>query len=126
MDLNSAERIIADYGHILASSEPTGYGMPVSLLPHNKDTIKDAIQLVLTSLGKDEPQIHESLIQGYVYLAQFIPDEDARIIDKSYRLLRQEHLNPQEMEDAQLAARIINGIKAEMENLMSDLALILN
>lgn len=124
--LNNAEQILADYGRILATSQPSGYGMPISLLPYSKDAIKDAIQLVLTTLGQAEPQLHESLIQGYVYLAQFIPDEDARIVDKSYYFLKKEHLSGEELEQAQQAAKIINSIKAEMENLMADISLLVS
>ncbi len=124
--LSNAERILADYGRTLANNQLSGYGMPISLLPYSKDSIKDAIQLVLTTLGQTEPQVHEGLIHGYVYLAQFIPDEDARLVDRSYAVMTKEQLNNEELEEVQQAAKIINSIKAEMENLMTDISLLVS
>ena len=124
-EIKAAELILNDYGQVLSNTEPNGYGLPISLLPHSKDKIKDAIQLLLGVLGDDPATIKESLIQGYVFLAQFVPDEDVKLINQSYSIIQQAEPSEHELEQADNAARIINRIKLDMENLLEDLRFIM-
>ena len=126
IDLNQAETIVSEYGKLLASIEPSIYGTPESKLPYSKEEIKTAIQVILISLDKDNPEITDSLIQAYVYLAQFISDEDIEIARTGKAVLESEHKEQEDLEVANQAIRIISGIKAEMENLMAEIRLLVN
>src|ERR1700723_1925180 len=81
-----AERIVNDYGAVLESTAPLVFGAPETLLPFDKDVIKQAIRVVLTflkanpeSCRKDLAKDIELLKIAYPSLANFIPAEDARI-----------------------------------------------
>lgn len=82
-----AERIVNEYGAILERTSSMGvYPAPETLLPFDKDIIKQAIRIVLAflkknpkTLGEDITQDIENLKIGYASLADFIPVEDARI-----------------------------------------------
>jgi hypothetical protein len=81
-----AERIVNEYGGVLERTSSMAYGAPETLLPFDKGVIKQAIRLVLAFLktnpktsGRDIAQTIEHLKIGYASLADFIPDEDARI-----------------------------------------------
>ena len=126
IDINQAHIIVGNYGKLLASIEPSIYGTPQSSLPYNKEEIKEAIQVILISLGKENPEIKDSLIQAYVYLAQFIADEDAAVAQNGKAVLESSHHEQQVLELANQAIRIISGIKAEMENLMAEIRLLVD
>lgn len=119
--IKSAEAVIKDYGLLLAKIEPSVYGMPVSILPHDKDTIKDAIQLLLWELGSEAKELRDSLIQGYAFLAQFIPDNEADIVNRGQTALQSKDVAHQDLDNVEQATKIINNIKAEMETLLGDL-----
>lgn len=81
-----AERIVNEYGAVLERTSSIVYGAPETLLPFDKDVIKQAIRIVLAFLktnpktfGEDITQDIENLKIGYASLAEFIPVEDARI-----------------------------------------------
>ena len=75
--LGMATKVVSDYGKVLAQVEPGVYGLPESLLPHNRESIRFAILTLLRQLGSEHPEVKEGLRQGYVYLAQFVGDEEA-------------------------------------------------
>ena len=119
-NLQQAQLIVNDYGNVLASLDGSVYGLPESSLPHDKDTIKSAIHLLLWELEGENSQICESLAQAYIYLAQFIPDEEARIVANGQMFLQSSDFDDEHIDQAEQAARIINRIKLEMEALLDD------
>ena len=124
--LKQAEQITRDYGKILGDITSAAYAHPGSLLPHSKDQIKDAIQLLLTEVGQDNADIRNSLIEAYVLLAKFISEDDASILEKGREALAKGEADDSFIEEADQASKVINNIKLEMENLMEDLKIFLN
>jgi hypothetical protein len=81
-----AERIINEYGAVLERTSSMTYGVSETLLPFDKDIIKQVFRIVLAflktnpkTLGEDMAQHIEQLKVGYMFLATFIAAEDARI-----------------------------------------------
>ena len=124
--LRQAEQIVQDYGRLLGDITLAAYAHPGSLLPHTKDQIKDAIQLLLTELGQDNANVRNSLIEAYVLLAKFISEEDAALLERGREALSKGEADSSFIEEAGNATKIINNIKLEMENLMEDLKIFLN
>ena len=80
MDLENAIKIVKEYGNIL-SEQPIKnvQGRFVSLLPYDKDTIKEAIKVELMYVGTAEPRdtkMFGTLQLSFLPLASFIPDSD--------------------------------------------------
>lgn len=124
-DFTEAELILHEYGKLLSSVEPSIYGMPLSLLPYDKEQIKSAIQTLLLNLPEDSAQIRDGLVQGYVYLAQFIPDELADQALKGCKAMEIQEKSAADLELANTAIRILSEIKADMENLMNEIRMLL-
>ena len=124
--LKQAENIIQDYGKLLGEITTVAYAHPGSLLPHTKDQIKDAIQLILAELGQDNAEVKNSLMEAYVLLAKFISEEDAALLEKGRDALAKGSADNSFIADADQATKIINNIKLEMENLMGDLKVFLS
>lgn len=116
--LNLATRILKDYGACLAKLEPGSYGLPESFLPHAKSAIAEAHRVTLQALGPESPaDLREALIRGYVYLHQFVDDEEALQVANA-----QDQLDPFGNPEAVAAdpqtanaLAIVNRIKLEME-----------
>jgi len=135
IDIEQAENIISEYGKLLSTTAPSIYGLPLSLLPYEKEHIKIAIQTLILAVDKKDSKIHDGLTQAYVYLAQFIADEKVKIAEKGRVILEKEVLdeknapleqqNTEDLELANQAVQTINGIKTEMESLMSELRLLM-
>jgi hypothetical protein len=65
-----AEKIIQDYGAVLARSDLTRGGVAdTGKLPHPKERIKEALVFALRSTK--EPQTREQLKSGYIFLAHY-------------------------------------------------------
>ncbi|MCG6887553.1 MAG: hypothetical protein LJE74_10115 [Proteobacteria bacterium] len=120
-NLEAAQNVVNDYGHLLAQLDGTCYAHPLSRLPRTKEEIKNAIQLLLWELQGEDDTICGSLAQSYVYLAQFVEDDEAEIVSRGQAVLQSSDLDPDELDYADKAAPIINRIKLEMESLMSDI-----
>lgn len=120
-NLQAAQDIVTEYGHILAQLESSSYAHPLSWLPYDKDEIKSAIHLLLWELHGQNQNISDSLAQSYVYLAQFIDDTEAETVARGQAVLQSSDLDPDELIYADQAAVILNRIKVEMENLMQDI-----
>lgn len=135
IDIEKAENIVSEYGKLLSKTEPSIYGIAISRLPYEKEEIKIAIQTLILALGKEDQNIQDSLTQAYVYLAQFIEDEKVIIAENGRTILEKGALetnkdvtNTQDTEDLELAnqaVQTINRIKTDMENLMSELRLLI-
>lgn len=139
-NIDQAEIIVSNYGKLLSTIEPSIYGTPLSLLPYDKETIKTAIQTLLLNIENNNEAIKDGLTQAYVYIAQFIPDEQVEIAERGRSILESDNLdiknipegdNPAEDEEtanlelANQAVQTINGIKTEMENLMNEIRLLI-
>ena len=79
MDIGKAIKIVKEYGRILREKPIKNvHGRLMSLLPHDKDTIKEAIKVELIYAGTAEPRDEKmirSLKLGFLQLASFLPDE---------------------------------------------------
>ena len=134
--LEEAEQIVSEYGKLLSTTEPSIYGLAISRLPYSKEKIKIAIQTLILALDKNDVKVQDGLTQAYVYLAQFIDDEKIEIAEKGRTILESENQaddnsvnKKQATEDLELAnqaVQTINSIKTEMENLMSEIRLLLS
>lgn len=124
--IKQAEQIIQDYGKLLGEIQTVAYAHPNSLLPHSKDQIKDALQLLLSEIGHENKGVRNSLLEAYVLLAKFIPEEDVAQLEKGQEALQKGDADSSFIEEAGYATKIINNIKLEMENLMEDLKMFVN
>ena len=116
-NLQAAQDIVTEYGHLLAQLDIASYAHPLSRLPYDKDQIKSAIHLLLWELHGENQDISNSLAQSYVYLAQFIDDAEAATVARGQAVLQSSDLDPEELDYADEAATIINRIKAEMQDI---------
>ena len=87
-NLNTAQNIVTEYGHLLAQLDSNSYAHPLSRLPYDKDEIKSAIHLLLWELHGQNQNISNSLAQSYVYLAQFIDDTEAETVSRGQAVLQ--------------------------------------
>ena len=104
-----ATKVLNDYSKMLAHIEPSNLGFAQSFLPHSKTAIREATKTALSHLGTGQPELREALIRGYVYLEQFVPDEQAM-------LLMQASMPGEvtEIATATEATEIVNAIKQQM------------
>ncbi|MEO7199327.1 MAG: hypothetical protein ABIY56_03825 [Dokdonella sp.] len=114
-----ATKIVGDYGKVLAQVEPGVYGLPESLLPHSRERLQHAILTLLSQLDAEHVDIKQGLRQGYVYLSQFVSDEDAAIASRGQASVAGGNGDDSEAEPAM---RIINRIKLDMERALEDLS----
>ena len=112
-----ATKVVRDYGKVLAAVIPGVHGLPESLLPHSKAQIRSAIAMLLENLEPEHTALKESLARGYVYLAQFVPDDDAAVLERraGSRDAAQVDANNES------AMRLINRIKLDMERALEEL-----
>ena len=135
ISIEKAEIIVGEYGKLLSDTEPSIYGISLSLLPYEKEKIKIAIQTLILAVNKEDKKIHDGLVQAYVYLAQFIEDEKVDIAKQGRIILEKEALeqdldnkmaeNTDDLELANQAVQTINRIKTEMENLMNEISILI-
>ena len=130
MNIEEAENIVSKYGKLLSTTEPSIYGTPISLLPYEKEEIKSAIQTLILAI--EDSKVQDGLTQAYVYLAQFIDDDRVKIAEMGRTILERETSEPnhkekntEDLELANKAVQTINGIKTDMENLMSEISLLI-
>ena len=80
MNLENAIKIVREYGNILnEQSAKNVQGRFISLLPHDKDTIKEAVKVELMYIGTAEPRDEKmfgTLQLGFLQLASFLPDDE--------------------------------------------------
>lgn len=113
-----ATKMVADYGKVLAQVAPGIYGLPQSLLPYPKERIRGAIGWLIENLPTEHVELSESLARGYVYLAQFVADDEAAIIAHGTACLAGAG---GDSAAAESATRLINRIKLEMECALDEL-----
>ena len=117
--LGMATKVVSDYGKVLAQVEPGVYGLPESLLPHSRESIRFAILTLLRKLGSEHPEVKQGLRQGYVYLAQFIGDDEAAVVKSGQASVTDNNVNDASTEPAM---RIINRIKLDMERAVEEMS----
>lgn len=115
--LGMATKVVSDYGKVLAQVEPGVYGLPESLLPHARESIRLAILTLLRELGPEHPEVKEGLRHGYVYLAQFVVDEEAELVSRGQASVNVGSSD----ESTEPAMRIINRIKLDMERAVEEM-----
>ncbi len=124
-DLEDAQRLVNAYGRVLAGLDEAAYAHPRSKLPAPPDRIMAAIHRLLDFLEDADAEVSRSLAQSYIYLAQFVDDEEAATVARGQAAMRAQPPEPAELPYADEAARIINRIKLEMENLLQDVQIYL-
>ena len=124
-DLEAAQQLVNAYGHVLAERDVAAYAHPRSCLPAPPEKIMAAIHQLLAFLQDADPEIARSLAQSYVYLAQFVDDEEAATVARGQAAMQAQPPEPAELPYAEQAARIINRIKLEMESLLQDVQIYL-
>jgi hypothetical protein len=128
-----AERIVNEYGAVLERASSLVFGAPETLLPFDKDVIKQAIRAVLAFLktnpktsGEDITQQIENLKIGYHELASFIPVEDAKVAAEGNAALLSGDLNHPGWAYADRALEIASENLARNRALADELASFLN
>jgi len=80
MDLEKAIEIVKEYGRVLREQPIKNVqGRLLSLLPHDKDTIKEAIKVELMYAGTAEPRdekMFRTLQLSFLQLASFLSDDE--------------------------------------------------
>lgn len=80
MDLESAIKIVKEYGDILREQPNKNVqGRHMSLLPYDKDRIKEAIKVELMYTGTAEARdenLFKTLQLAFFQLASFLPDDE--------------------------------------------------
>ncbi len=80
MDLEKAIKIVKEYGRVLREKPIKNVqGRLMSLLPHDKGTIKEAIKIELMYAGTAEPRDEKMLSTlqlSFLQLASFLPDDE--------------------------------------------------
>ncbi len=113
-----AGRILRDYGRVLGEIEPGCCALPRSFLPHSRTAIREATLQVLAGLGQGDEALRDALIRGFVFLAQFVDDDEAERVAAGQAQMDtlaleagEEPQSPQALD----ALRVVNRIKLEME-----------
>jgi hypothetical protein len=119
--LQQAKVVVNTYGHVLASLGTSTIAHPTSLLSHNIDEIKSSINILLNEVSEMDSNITHSLAQSYVFLGQFVSDEEAQIVVRGQAVLESSDLNPDELLYAEQSKNIISKVKLEMEALLLDI-----
>lgn len=112
-----ATKVLNDYSKMLAQLEPSNLGFADSFLPHSKAVIREATKTALTHLGSAEPSLREALIRGYVYLEQFVPDDQAQTL-----MLAAMPGEQPDVHSSEEAALIVADIKQRMEAALKEIS----
>ena len=108
--------IIEEYGKVLKGTAKRTFGVPESMLPYSKKVIKNAIKVAL--LMTDDTDVRENLEYGYIALANFIPDDEAKrteeIAEDFFSFLEMEEDRKKEF----LQARFKSGLLGDYEQAM--------
>lgn len=124
--LEFAEKALAAYGKILAATEPSFYGLPLSKLPYTINEIKDSIYAVLNSIDTSDKQIIDSLTNAYMFLGQFISDDEILIVQQALSNLKDSNKASADTSNIEQAGFITSRIKVNMENNLEEIQLFLS
>lgn len=113
-----AGKILRDYGRVLGEIEPGCCALPRSFLPHPRGAIQEATLRVLATLNPTDEALRDALIRGFVFLAQFVDDDEAERVAEGQaqldNLALEAGVEPQSPQAVD-ALRVVNRIKMEME-----------
>lgn len=113
-----AGKILRDYGRVLGEIEPGCCALPRSFLPHPRGAIQEATLRVLATLSPTDEALRDALIRGFVFLAQFVDDDEAERVAEGQaqldNLALEAGVEPQSPQAVD-ALRVVNRIKMEME-----------
>lgn len=123
--LEFAEKAIAAYGKLLSTIEPSFYGLPLSKLPYTITELKDSIYLVLNSIETNQ-QIIDSLTNAYMFLGQFIPDDEILIVQQALGHLKDSNKASSDTSNIEQAGFITSKIKIKMEDNLEEIQLFLS
>jgi hypothetical protein len=121
--LQQAEAVVNAYGAILAKLRHVNTALPDSLLPFDKDTIKQAIHTLLWEIDEMDNEIKSGLVQAYVFLEQFIPADKVEILARGQAALQSADPERDDWHYADEANNILVQIKIAMEDAMRDMRL---
>ena len=124
--LEFAETALAAYGKLLIQIEPSFYGLPLSRLPYTITELKDSIYAVLNTIGNNNTQIIDSLTNAYVFLGQFIPDDEILIVQQALDNLKNSTIAASDTKNIERAGFITSKIKIKMENNLEEIQLFLS
>jgi len=119
--IEHAENIVRPYGELLAQLKHVNTALSVSLLPVAKDEIKHAIETLLWELDDISYETRNGLVQAYVYLEQFLPDEKVEILARGQAAIQSADPEHADWAYADEANHIVTQIKVAMENALEDL-----
>ncbi len=122
-NIENAEQIVHAYGELLSDLNEVGTAYPLSLLPHDKDFIRQAIITLLWEVDGMAADVRAGLTSGYVYLEQFIPDRQYAALVKGQTAVQSGNLNHSDWFFADEASTIMVQIKAAMENALVEMRL---
>ena len=92
--------------------------LPRSFLPHPRGAIQEATLRVLATLSPTDEALRDALIRGFVFLAQFVDDDEAERVAEGqpqlHNLALEAGVEPQSPQAVD-ALRVVNRIKMEME-----------
>jgi len=124
--LEFSESVITAYGKLLSTMDPSFYGLPISKLPYTILEIKDAIYTILSNIESDNQKIVDSLTNAYIFLGQFITDEELSIVKRATENLKNSNKTSSDTIDIEQAGFITSKIKLEMENNLEEIQLFLS
>ncbi len=124
--LESAEKIISAYGKVLATMEPSFYGLPLSKLPFTITEIKDSIYYILNALDGNNPEIKDSLVNAYVFLGQFVPDDEVSTVQQALGIFKGSSQSSSDATNIEQAGFITSKIKLRMEDNLEEIQLFLS
>ena len=125
-NIDTAEGIVQTYGELLAKLKHVNTALPTSLLPYDKDVIKQAIQTLLWELDEMDKTTRNALVQAYVYLEQFLPDNKVEILARGQAAIQSADPEHDDWKYADEANNIVTQIKVSMENAMQDVRIYLD
>jgi len=124
--LEFADKVITAYGNVLASMEPSFYGLPLSKLPYTITEIKDAIYCLLNTIDDENHEIKDGLINAYMYLGQFVTDDEILTVQQALGSLKETSKASEDTNDIEQAGFITSKIKLRMESNLEEIQLFLS
>lgn len=124
--VDEAETIVNAYGVLLAKLKHVNTALPRSLLSHDKETIKQAIHTLLWELEDMDNNVKSSLVQAYVFLEQFIPDNKVEVLARGQAAIQSADPERDDWHYADEAKTILVQIKVAMEDAMREVSLLVH
>ena len=123
--IEQAESIVNTYGALLNNLKHVNTALSASLLPEKKDVIKQAIQTLLWELEGLDDITRNSLVQGYVFLEQFLPEDQVEILARGQAAIQSADPEHEDWAYADQANNIVTNIKVAMENALQEMSIYL-